>query len=114
MKKRKEILALADAEGGVPLWGCVPGSPAAIAGLRYGDILLRVDGERVRSIKDYVEATDNAQGPFEVVVRRDADLFTFLIEPQRVSADAVEEVAEAVADGGYFRPDESNEPDKPN
>jgi S1-C subfamily serine protease len=115
MKKRKEILALAEAEDGVPLWGCVPGSPAAVAGLRYGDILLRVNGERVRSIGDYVEAKHNADGPFEVVVRRDADLLTFVVEPQTPPADKIEEIAETVAKEGYFRPEsESDEPEKPN
>jgi S1-C subfamily serine protease len=39
-----ELSRLATALGGVPVPGCQAGSPAARAGIRYGDILLSIDG----------------------------------------------------------------------
>ncbi|HFC53123.1 MAG TPA: PDZ domain-containing protein, partial [Gammaproteobacteria bacterium] len=36
---------------GVRLEGVVPGSPAAAAGLREGDLILRIDGEEIPDLK---------------------------------------------------------------
>ncbi len=36
--------------------GALEGSPAARAGIRYGDILLVANGMRTRTVVDYVEA----------------------------------------------------------
>ena len=36
--------------------GTLSGTPAARAGIRYGDVLLSVNGRRTRTVQDYVEA----------------------------------------------------------
>lgn len=45
----RDLSRLATALGGVPVLGCSRGSPAADAGLRYGDIILASDGTPVAS-----------------------------------------------------------------
>lgn len=80
MLTRTNIERLARAEEGVPLWGCTPGSPAALAGLRYGDIVLSVDGQRTRTVEEYVRA--KAEDRDHVVVfRRGAEVLTTTISP---------------------------------
>lgn len=47
---------LADALGGVPCWGALAGSPSAKAGLRYGDIVLEINGMPTPDYHAYFEA----------------------------------------------------------
>ena len=42
MLSRKDLSALADALGGLPILGCLEGSPAAEAAIQKGDILLGI------------------------------------------------------------------------
>ena len=51
-----DLARLATALGGLPILGCLSGSPAADAGIRYGDILLAVDGKPTTSWDDFLEA----------------------------------------------------------
>jgi S1-C subfamily serine protease len=52
-----EVLArLAGRLGGLPILGCRPNSPAARAGIRYGDILLSVNGRPTPDWASYIEA----------------------------------------------------------
>src|SRR4051794_31869054 len=44
MMQRKQLEEIAATVKGVPVWGCLPGSTAAEAGVRYGDIVLAVNG----------------------------------------------------------------------
>lgn len=43
---------------GIPVLHCLPGSPAARAGVRVGDRLLFVNGRAMKEIGDYLEARD--------------------------------------------------------
>jgi S1-C subfamily serine protease len=57
---------------GVRLAGVSPGSPAAIAGLREGDIIIRFAGARIQNIEDFMTQL-SAQKPgdhVEIVVLR--------------------------------------------
>lgn len=66
-----EIKVLARRLGGVPIWGVLPGSPAHQAGMRYGDIVVRVNGVQTPSFFDFLEA-QHARGDrleFEVLRR---------------------------------------------
>lgn len=56
---------------GLPVLGCLSGSPAARVGLRYGDVLLSVNGVKTRTLADFVEAKDLDPSAMEIVVFRD-------------------------------------------
>ena len=56
MIKPSDLYSLAHHLGGLPLLACLRGSPAAQAGVRYGDILLAVNGEPVPDVAAYVRA----------------------------------------------------------
>ncbi len=51
---------LARALSGLPVYGCLPGSPAARAGVRYGDVLLSVDGHLTPSWDAYLAARESS------------------------------------------------------
>jgi DNA-binding MarR family transcriptional regulator len=69
------------AEPGLLVRGVAPGSPAARAGLRTGDVLTAVDGQAVRA-HDALEAiVAAARGPFRVRVMRGTETVEAQIEP---------------------------------
>lgn len=68
MIRVRDLFALADRLGGVPLLGCVPGSPAHRAGLRYGDILLSYGGHPTPHAEAYLQARVDVESQDEVVV----------------------------------------------
>lgn len=70
MISKKSVFALAKLLEGVPVLGSLPGSPAARAGVRYGDVLLSVNGMRTRSATDYVEAKALRSDGMELTVFR--------------------------------------------
>lgn len=73
MIARKSLFALAQVLEGLPVLGALDGTPAAKAGVRYGDILLSVNGMRTRTVADYVEAKNLRQDGMEVVVFRSGE-----------------------------------------
>lgn len=73
MIARRDLQKLAAALEGVAVLGVLPGTPAAAAGVRYGDVLLAVNGVRVRTIAEYVEAKDRRRDGMDVVVFRAGD-----------------------------------------
>lgn len=70
MIARRSLFALANALEGLPVLGALEGTPAARAGVRYGDILLSVNGVRTRTVADYVEAKNLRTDGMEIVVFR--------------------------------------------
>jgi S1-C subfamily serine protease len=70
MVSKRQLFALAKALEGVPVLGALGGSPAARAGIRYGDVLLSVNGIRTRSIVDYLQAKAQRSNGMEIVVFR--------------------------------------------
>ena len=70
MLQRKSFFALAKALEGLPILGVLEGTPAARAGVRYGDVLLSVNGVRTRTITDYVEAKNLRADGMNIVVFR--------------------------------------------
>jgi hypothetical protein len=65
------LIALARALEGMPVLGCVEGEQAAAAGIRYGDVLLYVNGRRTRTLADYIEAKQLRRDSMNVVLFRD-------------------------------------------
>ena len=56
MISRKQLEEMAATVQGIPVWGCLPGSTAAEAGVRYGDIVLGVNGMPTPGIDEYLAA----------------------------------------------------------
>lgn len=89
MISKKSVFALAKALEGVPVLGSLPGSPAARAGVRYGDVLLSVNGVRTRTATHYIEAKALRSGGMEVTVfRSGGDEQTLELSFARPGADA--------------------------
>lgn len=70
MVPRKSLFAIAKTLGGLPVLGALGGTPAHRAGVRYGDVLLSVNGVRTRTVADYVEAKNLRPDGMEIVVFR--------------------------------------------
>ena len=71
MMSKRALSQLARVLEGLPILGCLDGRPAARAGIRYGDVLLAVNGRRTRSFLDYLEARDLRSEGMHVLVFRD-------------------------------------------
>lgn len=73
MIARKSLFELAKALDGLPVLGALEGTPAARAGVRYGDILLSVNGMRTRTVADYVEAKNLRSDGMSIVIFRSGE-----------------------------------------
>ena len=74
MKSPAEVAATAKSLGGVPIWGVLPGSAAARAGVRYGDVVVRVNGIQTRTLDDFLSARDESLEQVEFDVFREGEL----------------------------------------
>lgn len=83
MIPRKSLEAIAAALEGLPVLGVLPGTPAARAGVRYGDVVLSVNGRRTRTVADYVEAKDLDPKGMIVVVFRSGEAATHTLAYDR-------------------------------
>jgi S1-C subfamily serine protease len=101
MMPRKQLEEIAATVKGVPVWGCLPGSTAAQAGVRYGDIVLSVNGVPTPSIAEYLEGRKLRADGFELVLFRDGEELTVFV-PFRPPADPMAALAEQIADGRYI------------
>lgn len=103
MKSTRDFERLAKTLGGIPIWGCLPGSASAKAGVRYGDILLSVNGMPTPTIDAYIAARQSDKPTLTVVVFRDGVELTLKLRlPRRAKAEAVaavEEMARQVVEG---------------
>ena len=71
MLKRSSLTKLAETLGGLPVYGCLPGSPAERAGVRYGDVLLSVDGRATPTWDAYLDAREHSGASISVRLFRD-------------------------------------------
>lgn len=69
--KKDEFERIAETLGGLCLLGCLRGSPADRAGLRYGDVVLEVNGVRTPDWAAYIEATQQRRATMTVRYFRD-------------------------------------------
>jgi len=51
-----QIERMAQVLGGIPVWAVAPGSSARNAGVRFGDIILSVNGVPTPTFKDFLRA----------------------------------------------------------
>ena len=71
MLDRNELHKLAAALGGLPVLFCRPGSPAEQAGVRYGDIVLSVNGVKTPDWATFIEARSRSATRMELELFRD-------------------------------------------
>ena len=77
MLKWEDVTRLASRLNGVPVLGCRPGSPAAVAGVQYGDILMAVNDMPTPDWTAYVEARARNRGCMRVEVFRGGETLVF-------------------------------------
>lgn len=99
MLDRNELHKLAAALGGLPVLFCRPGSPAEQAGVRYGDIVLSVNGMKTPDWATFIEARGRSAQKMELELFRDGA--TVMIEfalTTHAPVDAPSLLAELIAE----------------
>lgn len=98
MISKKSMFAIAKTLEGVLILGALPNSPAARAGVRYGDILLSVNGIRTRTALEYLEAKAVRTGGMSVVLFRSGqeELIELEYEDGKSAADPVQVLADVI------------------
>ena len=104
MISRKQLEEIAAAIEGIPVWGCLAGSTSAAAGVRYGDVVLGVNGRRTQTIDDYLEARALRSDGIELRLFRAGAELTLFVE-FRPPADSLEALAAQIADARIVSPD---------
>lgn len=77
MLKWEDVARLATRLNGVPVLGCRPGSPAACAGVQYGDVLISVNDVPTPDWSAYLEGRTRGQGRMRLEVFRAGDTLVF-------------------------------------
>src|SRR5262249_5381485 len=98
MHDRQALHALAAALGGLPVLGCRPNSPAARAGVRYGDIVLSVNGVPTQPWELFVEARGRDKQLMVVEIFRDGAHLTFRVPLESTPIDMPTLLAELIAE----------------
>jgi S1-C subfamily serine protease len=112
MISRKQLEEIAATVQGVPVWGCLPGSSAAEAGVRYGDIVLEVNGVLTPGITEYLAGRSlNKEGMALRLFRNGTELSVYV--EFRPPADTLEALTEQLADGRYLSISDSEAPPPP-
>jgi len=101
MISRKQLEEIAATVHGIPVWGCLPGSTSAEAGVRYGDIVLAVNGVPTPGIDEYLAARALRVDGIELRLFRAGEEFTVFVE-FRPPEDELEALANQIADGRYL------------
>ena len=99
MIPKKSLFAIAATLEGIPILGVLEGTPAARAGLRYGDVLLAVNGRRTRTVVDYIEAKNLREEGMDIVVFRSGEemVRTLTYDAPGASVDTAKLLAELVS-----------------
>jgi S1-C subfamily serine protease len=97
MISKKSLYSMAKALEGLPVLGSLAGTPALRAGIRYGDILLEVNGQRTTSMLDYIRARGRRDDGMDLVVFRGGEqLRLSLAWGERADVDPATLLAEIV------------------
>lgn len=98
MQSRSDLSRLAAALGGLPILGCLAGSPAAEAGVRYGDILLAVDNQPTPSWDEYLAARRRTNGTMVARIFRDGAELEVTLELRPATKSPLEILGELTSD----------------
>ena len=101
MIPRKQLEAIAAAVQGVPVWGCLRDSPSAEAGVRYGDIVMVVNGMRTANVDDYVAARKLRKDGVELEILRDGRQVTLYLA-FRPANTTMAQLTEQVVEGRFL------------
>lgn len=117
MQSRKQLAQLAAALGGIPIWSCLPGSAAARLGVRYGDVIVSVNGRPTPNVDAYIEARNVRRDGLSVVVFRDGreHMLEVTLEPRAAPLTRAQlaRTAEQLAAARLMPNDHSGEPSPP-
>ena len=100
MVNREQLAKLAESLGGIPVWGVLPGSASQRCGVRYGDIIISVNGIKTSNAEEYVEARSTRRDGADVVIFRDGREVLLQLsfdEPGPTTPDRVLQVARELA-----------------
>ncbi|HEY5934447.1 MAG TPA: PDZ domain-containing protein [Kofleriaceae bacterium] len=95
---RTDLAKLAAALGGLPVLACRPGSPAALAGVRYGDIVLAVNGIKTPDWATFIEARGTDAAKMRLLLFRDGTEVDLEIELSTTPLDPAALLAEIIAE----------------
>jgi S1-C subfamily serine protease len=104
MMSTKQIDEIAVAVRGVPVRGCLPGSTAAEAGIRYGDIVLAVNGFPTPGLYEYMSARKLRSDGCELKLFRDGQELSLFV-PFRAPMDAFAVLAAQVDKAAHVVPE---------
>ena len=79
MKPRLELQEIAKTLGGIPIWATFEGSVAHQAGLRYGDIILSVNGQPTPTVDDYFQAKNLHSEEMTLTYFRGGETYTITL-----------------------------------
>ncbi len=98
MRSRVDLSRLAAALGGLPILGCLEGSSAAQAGVRYGDILLAVDGSPTETWDDFLRVRGKCRDRLVARIFRDGTELEVSIELRPSTRSPLELLAEVAGE----------------
>ena len=80
-----DLRRLAKTLGGLVIYGCIPGSPAHRAGLRRGDILLRINGHRACELQKFFAEGKDLPPRTKLTILRDGSEIQVTVNQTPVS-----------------------------
>jgi len=107
-----DLSQLATVLGGLPILDCLDGSPAKRAGLRYGDVLLSLNGAPTGSWFEFFQARANCVGRISVRVFRQGDEFDVTLDLP-IASHTPREVLEPLGPREYRAPRRASEQSRP-
>jgi S1-C subfamily serine protease len=94
---REQLGKLAETLQGIPVWGCLPGSQGQNAGVRYGDVVLSVNGQRTSDAAAYLAARRLRRDGMSLVVFREGTTHTLDLHFEQTAEATAEEKMRSLA-----------------